>query len=134
MPITIFQNLNINSWNNDNIIDCGNASIKPTDELLDFDDFEIVFLGDENIDKKLNNNYTSNKNRYDKNEYNRQKKRFISCNNKIIPGNKKLPNIYYKSNTYTEEQKKISYNRILPTQKTTSYKKLHRCINTYYNK
>ena len=73
MPITIFQDLNINSWINNNIVDCGNSVVKPTDELLDFD-FDIDFTEDENMHKKLNNNYKSNKDNNNiniKNEWNR---------------------------------------------------------------
>ena len=38
------------------------------------------------------------------------------------------------TDTYRSDQKKISYNRIIPTQKTTSHKKLHRYINPNYYK
>lgn len=136
MPITIFQDLNINSWINDNIVDCGNSVVKPTDELLDFD-FDIDFTEDENMHKKLNNNYKSNKDNNNiniKNEWNRAEKKYINNYNKIVPGSKKLSNFYYKTDTYRSDQKKISYNRIIPTQKTTSHKKLHRYINPNYYK
>lgn len=135
MPITIFgENLNINSWINDSIIDCGNSKIQPTDELLDFE-FEIDLLDYEDSNKKLNNKCTSNINNYNiVNECIRCPKRFITRNNKFLQGNKKHTDFYNKSSTQTTEQKKNVYNRIPPIQKTPAHKKLHKYINTYYHK